>query len=132
MKRILLISMLALSPIFLFSCGHAIDDNRKEENITVAKAQKEIKKGMTSAEVIEAMGSPNIITTDDQGRETWVYDKISTESMNSSSQSYLWLVLLGMGGKNSASSTNQRTLTIVVKFDNANKVRDVAYRTSSF
>jgi hypothetical protein len=31
-----------------------------------------------------------------------------------------------------ARSTTQRTLTIVVKFDAAHRVRDIAYRQSSF
>jgi hypothetical protein len=31
-----------------------------------------------------------------------------------------------------ASSSTQRTLTIVIKFDEGNKVRDFAYRQSSF
>ena len=31
-----------------------------------------------------------------------------------------------------ASSTTQRTLTIIIKFDEENKVRDFAYRQSTF
>ena len=46
--------------------------------------------------------------------------------------------MLGGGGAAGASvsagahSTTQRTLTIVVKFDAAHRVRDIAYRQSSF
>lgn len=118
------------------SNSHAV----KEEQITVAKAQSAIHKGMSSAEVIEALGSPNMISTDSEGRESWVYDKIST-NYNSSSASASLLGLLfgasggGFGGASASSasaSTNQRTLTIVVKFDHEHKVRDVSYRSSSF
>lgn len=112
----------------------------KEENITIAKAQSEIKNGMSSAEVIEVLGSPNMVSTDTEGREVWVYDKVST-NRNSSSVSGNLLGLLfgssggGFGGASASTaseSTNQRTLTIVVKFDENKKVRDVSYRSSSF
>jgi hypothetical protein len=42
---------------------------------------------------------------------------------------------VGGGGFNSAagaSSTSQRTLTVIIKFDGNHKVRDYAYHSSSF
>lgn len=112
----------------------------KEENITIAKAQSEIKNGMSSAEVVDVLGSPNMVSTDTQGREVWVYDKISTNyNSSSASGSLLGLLFGGSGGglggasaSTASASTNQRTLTIVVKFDENHKVRDVSYRSSSF
>jgi outer membrane protein assembly factor BamE (lipoprotein component of BamABCDE complex) len=102
------------------------------DKITVGTVQKEITVGMSSTDVIVALGSPNIITTDDQRRENWVYDKIATESFASGSQgrpSLLWFV---PSQSNVGSSTSQRTLTIIIKFDKENKVRDFAYHTSRF
>lgn len=87
---------------------------------------------MSSAEVIEALGSPNIISTDEQRREIWVYDKVSTQSAYQNSEGGIGLILLGVSGSRGSSTRNQRTLTIIVKFDSQNKVRDVSYRTSSF
>ena len=37
-----------------------------------------------------------------------------------------------MSGKSEASSTSQRTLTVIIKFDEEKKVRDFAYHTSRF
>mgnify|MGYP000738906662 FL=1 len=51
----------------------------QERQMTVGTVQKEIRKGMSAAEVAEVLGSPNIVTTDSEGREVWVYDKISTD-----------------------------------------------------
>lgn len=131
-------SFVALSLITTgcMSNTHAV----KEEKITVAKAQTEIKKGMSSAEVVEVLGSPNMVSTDTQGREVWVYDKISTNyNSSSASGSLLGLLFGGSGGglggasaSTASASTSQRTLTIVVKFDDDSKVRDVSYRASSF
>lgn len=107
----------------------------KENKITVAKAQSELKQGMSSSSVIEVMGSPNIISTDDEGNEVWVYDKISTQTASQNSNigaGFIPSLILGGGSSNSSSASTQKTLTIIVKFDNLKKVKNVAYHTSSF
>jgi outer membrane protein assembly factor BamE (lipoprotein component of BamABCDE complex) len=125
----------------------AVQDNSADA-LTVGKVQREIRVGMTNAEVAEVLGSPNIVTTDELRREVWVYDKIATEQAYSTSTggvSSLVLVgalvgntlLGGLGGGNysqsaGASSTTQKTLTIIIKFDEAHKVRDFAYHSSKF
>ncbi len=129
-KTILLTIAFATIP-FLSSCS-TTNYSLNEEKITVAKAQREIKLGMTSSAVIEALGSPNMVTTDTERRETWVYDKVSTNVQSSSSNSGVWLLLFATGNHNIQASSNQRTLTIIVKFDKNGLVRDFAYRTSSF
>lgn len=100
--------------------------------LTVGTVQKEIKKGMSGAEVAEALGSPNIVSTDEQGREVWIYDKISTDKIKSESSGYGSLILFGYRGSSGSSSTSQKTLTIIIKFDNNKKVRNFAYHTSRF
>lgn len=104
--------------------------------LTVGVVQKEIRKGMSGAEVVEALGSPNIVSTDEQGREVWVYDKISTEKVQSEDSvfgtGYGSLLFLGYRGNLESSSTSQQTLTVIIKFDQDKKVRDFAYHTSRF
>lgn len=115
------------------------------DRISVGKVQREIRIGMSSAEVAVALGSPNMVTTDEHRREQWVYDKIATETVYSTSQGGVGALILaiptavfggGAAGSTSSSagakSTNQRTLTVIVKFDDKNKVRDFAYHNSSF
>jgi len=135
MKKIVLSSLL-LTVLVCFSglvgCSTAGNTIENDEKLTVAKAQKEIKIGMSSSEVVEVLGSPNMITTDDQRRETWVYDRMATQVDGSSSSKGVWVVLAGAGGSKSSTKTSQRTLTIIVKFDEQSKVRDFAYRSSSF
>jgi outer membrane protein assembly factor BamE (lipoprotein component of BamABCDE complex) len=100
------------------------------DNISVGKVQREIKVGMSSSDVVVALGSPNMVTTDDKRRETWVYDKVSTEAMISASSGmrFFWLPADGKA----AASTTQKTLTIIIKFDEKAKVRDFAYHQSKF
>jgi outer membrane protein assembly factor BamE (lipoprotein component of BamABCDE complex) len=120
----------------------------RERQMTVGTVQKEIRKGMSGAEVAEALGSPNIVTTDGEGREVWVYDKISTDVTYSRSSGGGIVGLLiggvsgnvlagaGAGGSYSksagAESKTQRTLTVVIKFDDKSRVRDFAYHATSF
>jgi outer membrane protein assembly factor BamE (lipoprotein component of BamABCDE complex) len=103
-----------------------------QDQMTLAKAQREIRLGMSSAEVVEALGSPNMVTTDSERRETWVYDRVSTEITSSRSQSGVWLLVAGAGSSSARVSQSQKTLTIIVKFDENGEVRDFAYKSSSF
>lgn len=113
---------------------HAADtqEGLQGDKLTVGTVQKEIKKGMSGAEVAAALGSPNIVSTDEQGREVWIYDKIATDRVYSEGSGGGTLILLW--GKQSAgsSSTSQRTLTVIIKFDHDKKVRDFAYHSSRF
>jgi len=139
--------------LLLTSCMSA-SDHRKDvqddtgDRMTVGKVQKEIRIGMSSEEVAQTLGSPNIVTTDDQRRESWIYDKISTDRVFSTSSGGVSALILGgapvgggilggLGGGSSrqeagASSTRQRTLTVIIKFDENSKVRDFAYNYTQF
>lgn len=138
------------SLMILFSAGcastHArnVQSGLEGDRLTLGNVQREIHKGMSNADVVESLGSPNIVTTDEEGRENWVYDKFATDVVSSSSG---WSIfgagagvtggaLIGVGGTGGAnagaSSTSQRTLTIIVKFDENHRVRDFAYRSSRF
>ena len=103
-----------------------------EDRLTVGTVQREIKLGLDAASVIEILGSPNIVTTDDKRREVWVYDKISTDRVDSARSSYGTLIILGAGQGSSSSSQRQRTLTVIIKFDEDKKVRDFAYNSTQF
>ena len=109
------------------------------DRLTVGTVQREIRVGMTSAQVAEILGAPNVVTTDEQRREVWVYDKIATESVSSTSAGGVKLIIGGSpggggiaSGSSGASATSQRTLTVIIKFDERGTVRDFSYRQSSF
>jgi len=118
------------------------------DKLTVGTVQREIKVGMSGAEVAQVLGSPNIVSTDEQRREVWIYDKIATTRAYSYSSGGVSTLVLGgalvgaglagglgaagVSGGAGASSTSQRTLTVIVKFDEQKAVRDFAYHSSSF
>ena len=131
-KRVLvLILVLGLGAAGCLSTPReSLDDGA--EDLTVGTVQREIKIGMDAASVAEALGSPNIVTTDGQRREVWVYDKVSSDRVDSSRSDHATLILIGAGSQSSSSSSRQRTLTIIIKFDEQKMVRDFAYNYTQF
>jgi outer membrane protein assembly factor BamE (lipoprotein component of BamABCDE complex) len=104
----------------------------KEDRLTVGRVQGEVKMGMSAAQVAELLGSPNIVTTDDKRREVWIYDKVSTDRVDTSSSAFGTLIILGANSRDSSSSQRQRTLTIIIKYDEDKRVRDFAYNATQF
>lgn len=127
-----------VTALVLVSCQSASDhaaDVRNattDEKLTVGTVQRQIRVGMTTSQVVEVLGAPNMVTTDENRHENWVYDKISTETAVSTSVGGVNVLIFGVAGSTGAKSTSQRTLTIVIKFDGKGLVRDFAYRSSSF
>ncbi len=121
--------------VFIIGCSAPASYHRQEvrddkgDRLTVGAVQKEIRVGMSSADVVGVLGSPNMVSTDDERREVWVYDKVASEVAYSASNAGLKFLTPGVAG---AASTTQRTLTVIVKFDKEGKVRDFAYHTSQF
>ncbi|MFO0729670.1 MAG: hypothetical protein U0231_13000 [Nitrospiraceae bacterium] len=104
----------------------------KEDRLTVGKVQGEIKLGMAASQVAELLGSPNIVTTDEKRREVWIYDKVSTDRVDTSSSAFGGIIILGANSSDHSSSSRQRTLTIIIKYDEEKKVRDFAYNSTQF
>lgn len=135
-----------LLPFLLGGCLSASDHLAavRDERLTLGTVQRQIHPGMSSADVVAALGAPNIVTTDEQRREVWVYDKLSSEVAQSATSASVSPLLLGAEGSfaggisgklsHSAGATvrSDRMLTVVVKFDDQHRVRDFAYRASQF
>jgi len=145
MKAPLNLVMTAMAVLLAAGCSatHHAQDVREADNtdrITVGTVQKEITIGMSAADVAAVLGSPNIVTTEEQRQETWIYDKISSDvTYSRSSGTIVGLLFGGSGGGVGAGSTDagsssssQRTLTVIIKFDTNSKVRDFSYHTSRF
>ena len=120
----------------------------QEQQMTVGLVQRDIKVGTSQADVAQILGSPNIVTQDADGKETWIYDKVS--SITSYGSSGFGVNVGGFGGgfgwngigggmgnigynKNGGTvQSNQKTLTVVLKFDNNHNVSSFSYHMSSF
>jgi outer membrane protein assembly factor BamE (lipoprotein component of BamABCDE complex) len=115
-------------------------DPQADEQLTVGTVQKEVRIGMPSGQVAEVLGSPNIVSTDEDRNEVWIYDKISTQYVRADARAGILAigggsdvgVGVGASGSQASGATSQRTLTVVIKFDGDGFVRDFAYHTSRF
>ena len=147
MRKLTILTLTLLLP--LTACMTASQHNAElgamdEDRLTVAAVQRQIQLGMSGADILSSLGSPNIISTDKDRHEVWVYDRVSTEYVYSNSGTGLVSLLLGARGslaggiapsyvKNTgASRRSQRTLTIIIKFDGNGLVRDYSYHASRF
>lgn len=120
----------------------------KDQQMTLGLVQRNIKVGTSQADVAEILGSPNIVTQDADGLETWIYDKVSSITAYGSSGFGVGLGGFGGGygsgglggglaniGYNKNGGVNQsvqKTLTVVLKFDNNHNVSSFTYHMSAF
>ena len=137
MHRITVVIAIAI----LSGCaGNQHYNPQADEQLTVGTVQKEIRIGMSGAEVAAALGSPNIVSTDENRNEVWIYDKISTQYVSADASAGILAIgggsdvgaVASASGSQSSGATSQRTLTIIIKFDANGAVRDFAYHTSRF
>ena len=118
----------------------------KKDKLTLGKVQSQIKKGMSQAEVLEVLGSPNIVTKNSSGNEVWTYDKISSSQSSSSNASAtygqaqlgkgFWAFLFG-GTTNSVQSSSNRdveskSLTVIITYNNDKLVSDFTYQSLKY
>lgn len=108
---------------------HSSVNGEDRSKLSVGAVQRSVRVGMTDAQVAEALGSPNIVSTDEEGRNVWIYDRVTTSVRATAASGPLTLLV---GGGAAAAERSNSTLTIIVKFDKQNKVRDLAYHSSKF
>src|SRR5215813_12591538 len=78
--------------------------NADKNRLTVGAVQREIRLGMSGDDVAIALGAPNIVTTDEQRQETWIYDRFATERVYSTSSEGIATLILGGGASNSGAA----------------------------
>jgi len=125
MRRLRLIILISIFGPLLSACVQApvavIPARQVQtQKITLGSVQMIVKKGASSADVIGALSSPNIVTSNNDGTETWVYDKIMTEA------EYV------QGSNSGVAVKSTRTMIVVIKFDKASRVETVQYRQTSY
>lgn len=107
-----------------------------KSNLTSGQVSLTLKKNVTTQQqVIEAFGSPNLVTQSADGEEVWTYQKHATVSNSSSSGFSATIILLGGGSSSSGFEQSSRTITLIIKFKEVNGVKtvtDFSSRSSSF
>jgi outer membrane protein assembly factor BamE (lipoprotein component of BamABCDE complex) len=108
-----------------------IPERQAETRRLAAGAAQMVKVGMSGADVIAALGSPNVLTNNKEGLETWVYDKISNEYEFVTAQDGGWF-FSPRSQQSGVQVQSQRTLLVVVNFNADRRVKNVQYRQTSY
>lgn len=100
---------------------------------TPGMAKKKIEKGVTTQEeIINLFGAPNLVTRTKEGGELWVYSNYTTVNKAMG----MGLGALGggiggagggagaIGGRGSYSASSSRSINLMIKFDQEDKVID--------
>ena len=111
--------------LLLAGCSSHYGKPTDEEKLTVGTVQKEIRIGMAGGDVAQVLGSPNIVSSDEDRNEVWIYDKISTQYVSTDMKAGILafgggsdiIGLPSLSGRQSSGASSQRTLTVVIKFD---------------
>ena len=104
-----------------------------QPNLTHGAVQLKLRKGVTTqTDVIEAFGAPNIATRDGDGREVWTYRRHATVTSFAGSDAYFNILVFGASGRSGSESTTSQSMTLIVKFDESQRVSDFRSLASSF
>lgn len=102
------------------------------QELTLGTVQKYIQTGTTQATVVKVLGSPNIVTRDAYGKDTWIYDKVSSASSYNVDGSYKTLIFIGHHKSRENVENIEKTLTVVIKFNQNYRVESYTYYMSQF
>ena len=136
-EKIMLNQLLAVFLLLTFaSC--ATNSKKGSDKLNKTKIEKNLVKGKTSkAQVVEVLGAPEMINSDSNGKEQWVYSQYTSQTDSSSvdidTLMYGFSTIayggVGMGASNSKSQT--QTVTLTVYFNSKGMLEHYKYSKSS-
>ena len=136
--------------LLLSGCGGGDRITRNSEYTYGNIKNHLVKNQTTKAQVVEIFGPANVTTTDSEGLDMWVYQKISTVKVDRAlggnaglsgglstllGESEALLNASGVVGLNGGSRTttqSSKTVTMIIKFNAQDVVVDYSFRTSNF
>lgn len=104
----------------------------KTERLALVPAQKCVKRGDSQAEVAKCLGTPTVMSKDVYGKDAWVYDRAARDVTYSNETGGFWLILGGNSNEAGGSNSNQRTKTLLIKFDDQGGVDDLTCYSSQY
>lgn len=106
---------------------------QRNSQLTQGNVQMNLIVGQTrKAEVLEKFGAPNITTRDGSGREVWTYQRAAQISQSSGKSGYWTIILAGQSSRSSGFESSSSMITLIIKFDENDVVKDFRSRTSKF
>jgi len=123
--------MVALTTAALVACSNPSTTRPiadRDNQLTHGNVQLTLKKGVTNqTEVLESFGAPNITSVDGNGHEVWTYQRHATDVQAAAEN---WAIF--SRDTTVGFSQSNRTITLIIKFDENKIVKDFRSRMSSF
>lgn len=114
---------------FLSSCKTVDRPPVQKSNLTYGTIKSKIIKGQTTqAEIVQLLGSPNIVTKNKEKMEVWTYSKQSSEAKSGGTG----VGLLVFGSQSAYSNTSASTFDLIITFDENDVVHDFSVVSSQF
>lgn len=102
------------------------------EDFTLGMVQQRLHEGMSQSEIVCCLGTPNLITKNTEGCETWVYDKKSQSTTETCCRKWYWLLLKGKRKGCNSTETSQKALTVTLNFNKNSCLESYSYNSSSY
>ena len=112
--------------------------NVQNDPLSYGNVKAKVKTGITTQnEIMNLFGAPNITTINSDGKEVWMYDRISSQSHSEGwSEARRFSIYFGFDLKNYNESTTNtrstRTLIVIITFNKENKVETYSARSTQF
>ncbi|MDA8957908.1 outer membrane protein assembly factor BamE [Gammaproteobacteria bacterium] len=100
------------------------------ERISIASASR-LSVGDDQTQVIKVLGTPNIITKNKIGNESWVYDKVSNQYefvQNNNSREFFFQ----KPDQRSKGASTSKTFIVVIDFNDKSLIKDISYRFTQY
>ena len=108
-----------------------IDDSSAEvERLSVSSASK-LLIGDDQTQVIKVLGTPNIITRNKTGDESWVFDRVSEQYefvQNNNSREFIFQ----KPDQRVKEGRSSKTFIVIIDFDDSKLIKDISYRFTQY
>ncbi len=127
LSQVLAASVIVAS-VFFAGCASSNKAPQKS-NLSFGTIKSSIVKGKTSqSEVVQLLGSPNIVTKNRENEEVWTYSRQSTDS----EEGGFGGGLLVFGGSKAFSSQSSNSFDLIITFNSKDIVRDYSVVQAQF
>ncbi len=133
MKMCLFLIMLSIA-----ACSSTGDQNRQQNSINKNNVDKVLAKGTAQSKVLEALGSPNTVSSNDDGSEVWSYLRNAQNSNTNSVGATLWNSSLSymswgyLSADNTNRSSTSHNTTLIIYFDKHKRVANHSFRSEIY
>lgn len=126
MKKVLFV----LLGTAMIAAGCASTDKpQQKSNLSMGTVKKTLVKGKTNqADIVQLLGSPNIVTKNSKGEEVWTY---SRQSYDTESGGFGGGLIL-FGGNKAFSSGSSNSFDLIITFNKKDIVKDYSVVQSQF